>query len=195
LERNNLEEKYKYNYYAKSFFDLAMAEDAVIQVEDEMEQLKDELLDNIDLKRFLTNNTIPVSEKIKSMLNFFGKQASNTIKDFISTIIINNFYDHVEEIYRDYVSLIDIHKKQVNIEVISAIELDKKTIDKVKTDIDKKSGLDVRIKNIVDKEIVGGIVIKIGQRVIDLSLKNKIDDLKEKLKVIELRGEDFGIKN
>jgi F-type H+-transporting ATPase subunit delta len=53
----------------------------------------------------------------------------------------------------------------------------------------------VRVKNTVDKSIIGGLLIKIGERIIDLSVKNKIEDLKSKLKALEIRGEDFGFEN
>ena len=65
----------------------------------------------------------------------------------------------------------------------------------LKKEVDLKTGLDVRIKNIIDKDIIGGIVIKIGERVIDLSVKNKIEDMRQKLKSLELKGEYFGTEN
>ena len=77
--------------------------------------------------------------------------------------------------------MIDELKKQVYVEVISAIELD--------------GGMIFKIKESVDKSILGGIIIKIEEKVIDLSIRGKIDDLKTRLKSIELKGEDFGIEN
>jgi F-type H+-transporting ATPase subunit delta len=160
-----------------------------------MGQLKNEILNNLELKKYLTDSSIPAPEKIKSMLGILGEDASDAVKAAISTLIIMNVLESIEQIYRDYVALANQLKKQVSIEVISAVELDSDTIDTIKKDVDDKTDLDVRIKNIIDRDIIGGIVIKIGDRIIDLSLKNKIDDLKTKLKALELRGEDFGIEN
>ncbi len=87
------------------------------------------------------------------------------------------------------------YKKQVSVEVISAIELDEQMLAEIKKDVDSKTGLDVRVKNTVDKNIIGGLLIKIGERIIDLSVKNKIEDLKSKLKALDIRGEDFGFEN
>ena len=91
--------------------------------------------------------------------------------------------------------MVDELKKQVYVEVISAIELDGGMIFKIKESIDKNTGLDARIRNTVDKSILGGIIIKIEGKVIDLSIRDKIDDLKTRLKSIELKGGDFGIEN
>jgi F-type H+-transporting ATPase subunit delta len=195
LNNKNSEKQYKSDFYARSLFNLARAENAVDRVEDEMGQLKNEILNNLELKKYLTDSSIPAPEKIKSMLGILGEDASDAVKAAISTLIIMNVLESIEQIYRDYVALANQLKKQVSIEVISAVELDSDTIDTIKKDVDDKTDLDVRIKNIIDRDIIGGIVIKIGDRIIDLSLKNKIDDLKTKLKALELRGEDFGIEN
>lgn len=195
MNNKNSEKQYKSDFYARSLFNLARADNAVDRVEDEMGQLKNEILNNLELKKYLTDSSIPAPEKIKSMLGILGEDASDAVKAAISTLIIMNVLESIEQIYRDYVALANQLKKQVSIEVISAVELDSDTIDTIKKDVDDKTDLDVRIKNIIDRDIIGGIVIKIGDRIIDLSLKNKIDDLKTKLKALELRGEDFGIEN
>lgn len=195
MNNKNSEKQYKSDFYARSLFNLARADNAVDRVEDEMGQLKNEILNNLELKKYLTDSSIPAPEKIKSMLGILGEDASDAVKAAISTLIIMNVLESIEQIYRDYVVLANQLKKQVSIEVISAVELDSDTIDTIKKDVDDKTDLDVRIKNIIDRDIIGGIVIKIGDRIIDLSLKNKIDDLKTKLKALELRGEDFGIEN
>jgi F-type H+-transporting ATPase subunit delta len=195
LDNKNSGKNYKSNFYALSIFNLARAENAVDRVEGEMDQLKNEILNNLELKKYLTDSSIPEPEKIKSMLDILGEDASSAIKAFISTLIIMDSVENAEQIYRDYVELANQLKKQISIEVISAVGLDRSTIDTIKKDIDAKTGLDVRIKNSIDRDIIGGIVIKIGDRIIDLSLKDKIEDLKTKLKALELRGEDFGIEN
>ena len=61
--------------------------------------------------------------------------------------------------------------------------------------VDSASGLDVRVRNTVNESIIGGLIIKIGEKVIDLSVKNKMDDIKTKLKSIELGGGGFGTED
>ena len=189
------EKKYRSDYFASSLFNLARAENAVDRVEDEMGQIKEEILNNLELKKYLTDTSIPAPDKIKFIIDILGEDATPAIKAFVSVLIIMKAMESLEQIYRDYVELANQLKKQISIEVVSAIELDSSTIDVIKKDVDDKTGLDVRIKNIIDKDIIGGVVIRIGDRIIDLSLKNKIEDLRTKLKALELRGEDFGIEN
>ena len=187
--------EFKSNYYAQAVFNVARAENMVDQVEDELRQLKDEITNNLELKKNLTDPSIENYEKIKVMLEILGDDGSKAIKSFAAMMIILDAIDSFEQTYKDFVELANQLKRQVSIEVISVIELDKEILNEIKDHVDKKTGLDVRIKNVLDKDIIGGIVIKIGDKVIDLSIKDKLEDLKNKLKALDLRGEDFGTEN
>ncbi len=178
-----------------AIFNIAKSNNVIDPVEEEMSQVKEQVINNLDLKKFLTDSSIPSSEKIKFVLELLGEDASNTIKAFFSMLILMDAVEYIDQIYSDYIEITNQYKKQVSIEVLSAIEMDEETIKAIKEDVDSKTGLDVRVKNILDENIIGGIVIKIGEKIIDLSVKNKIDDLRSKLKALELRGEDFGIEN
>ena len=187
--------EFKSNYYAQAVFNVARAENMVDQVEDELRQLKDEITNNLELKKNLTDPSIENYEKIKVMLEILGDDGSKAIKSFAAMMVILDAIDSFEQTYKDFVELANQLKRQVSIEVISVIELDKEILNEIKEHVDKKTGLDVRIKNVLDKNIIGGIVIKIGDKVIDLSIKDKLEDLKNKLKALDLRGEDFGTEN
>ena len=187
--------EFKSNYYAQAVFNVARAENMVDQVEDELRQLKDEITNNLELKKNLTDPSIENYEKIKVMLEILGDDGSKAIKSFAAMMVILDAIDSFEQTYKDFVELANQLKRQVSIEVISVIELDKEILNEIKENVDKKTGLDVRIKNVLDKDIIGGIVIKIGDKVIDLSIKDKLEDLKNKLKALDLRGEHFGTEN
>jgi F-type H+-transporting ATPase subunit delta len=195
LENSKKKVEYKSDYLAQALLNLARAENMVDRVEGELRQLKDTIIYNLDLKKYLDDPAIEKSEKIKAFLEILDDKVSDSIKAFSSMIIILESVEYIDEIYKDFVDLVNKLKQQVSIEVVSTINLNKKIITEIKKSVDSKTGLDVRIKNTVDKSIIGGLVIRIGDRVIDLSIKNKIKDLKEKLKAVELRGEEFGSNN
>jgi F-type H+-transporting ATPase subunit delta len=195
LEKVVATKEFKSNYYANAVFNLARSENAIDRVENELGQLKDEIVFNLELKKYLSDTAIQSSEKIKSMLNILGDDSTRSIRTISAMIILFDALDYTEQIYKDYIELTNRYKKQVSVEVISAIELDEKMLMEIKKDVDSKTGLDVRVKNTVDKSIIGGLLIKIGEKIIDLSVKNKIEDLKTKLKALEIRGEDFGFEN
>ncbi len=96
---------------------------------------------------------------------------------------------------RKAAKLTNSFKEHKTIEVISAVYLDNEQLDRIKKEVDAKTGLDVTVKNIVDENIIGGLVLKIGESIVDLSVKNRIEDLKSKLKALEIRGEGFGAED
>lgn len=195
MEKGEKTVKFKSEYYAQAAFNLARAENNVDRVEEELRKLKEEVIHRLDLKKFLSDPSVTKPEKIKLILEILGENASKSIQSFAAMMVVLDAVDFFDQTYKDFVILANKLKRQVSIEVISAISLDGKLVDEIKKGIDKKTGMDVRIKNIIDKDIIGGLIIKIGDKVIDLSIKNKIKDLKTKLKSLDLRGENFGIEN
>ncbi len=182
-------------FYAQSILDIARADNIVDRMEGEFKVLKDEVISNLDLKRYLTDPSIEKSERIKTGLKILGKSASPAIKTVMAMIITLDIVENVGQVYEGFVGLVSQFKKQVYVEVISTVELDAALMKKIKTEVDKKNDFDVRIRNTIDKSIIGGMVIKIGERIIDLSIKKEIDEMRNKLKSIELRGEKFGSEN
>jgi len=192
---SNKKSQQKVDYYAQLILDIGIAENVFNKLEGELKQIKDAILSNIDLKKFLTDPSIDKIEKVKVIFEIFGKDASNAIKAATVMIVIMDKIELLDQIYNRFVKLLDKLKLRVFAEVASTVKLDGKMINDIKRMVEKETGLDVRIGNTIDKKIIGGIVIKIGDRVIDLSIKNKIEGLKEELKSIKLRGEEFGANN
>jgi ATP synthase F1 delta subunit len=195
MEKSQNINEFMSNHLARAVFELARAEGTVDRVEDELGQLSGEIMHNLDLKKLVTDPAIQDVEKIRAILTILGTDSTDAIKSFASTAIIMKLFESVEQIYKDYIEITNKFKKQVSVEVISAIELENSILQGIKKEVDSKTGLDVRVRNTVDSKVIGGIIIKIGERIIDLSIKNKIEDLKSKLKALELRGEDFGFEN
>lgn len=178
--------KKKINHYASSFFDIAMAEGELEIFEKEFDGIINELSINLKLKNFFKNPEIEACEKIKLMFSSLEKNSSNSIRPILSLIIIMDLIDYLGAIKEEFVKLLNIYKNQLPVEVVSAVRINEKLILKIKAEIDKKTGLDSRISNTIDDRLIGGIIIKINDRVIDLSIKNKIEKLKSNLKSIEV---------
>jgi len=192
-------------YYARAILDIGKAEGSVDRLEAEFKTLKEAVVSDLELKKYLTDPSVEKTAKINMALKVLEEGASGSIRTVLVMMImldiiedieeIYNIFKDIEEIYNIFTGLVSNFKKQVHVEVVSAIGLDDGTISKIKKDVDRASGLDVRIRNTVDPDIIGGLVLKIGEKIIDLSVKNKIEDIRAKLKSIELGGEEFGAEN
>jgi len=181
--------------YARALLDIGRATGDIDLLEAELKELKDEIISNLDLKKYLTDQSIVQSERIKTGMDMLADGGSPAIKTALAMIITLDITEQIEALYEAFTALVNAFKKQAYVEVVSAIELDQETIDMIKKDVDAASGLDVRVRNTVDSSIIGGLIIKIGEKIIDLSVKNKMDDIKARLKSVELGGEGFGTED
>jgi F-type H+-transporting ATPase subunit delta len=182
-----LKSKDETDYYASAFLGIAEAENVLDGFEEELRQLKDALINDLDLKKYLTDPSIETPEKIRFAFKIFGENSTNTIKAAMATIITMGVVESIEGIYNKFVLLVNKIKTQIMVEVVSVIKLDDKLMKELKKSIDEKTKLDVRLKNVIDKNIIGGLLIKIGDK--------KIDDLKTRLHSLELGGEEFVSSN
>lgn len=182
-------------YYARAILDIGRAEKSVDLLEIEFKTMKEAVISDLDLKKYLTDPSVEKTAKIDMALKVLKDGASNMVRTVLVMMIMADIVEDIEEIYNIFTGFVSDFKKQVYAEVISSIELDSGTISRIKEDVDRASGLDVRIRNTVDPDIIGGLVLKIGEKIIDLSLKNKIEDIRAKLKSIELGGEEFGAED
>jgi len=181
--------------YARAILDIGKATGDLDLLESELKVLKDEIVSNLDLKKYLTDPSIAQPERIKTGVEILEEGASPAVKTALAMIITLDMTEQIEPLYNEFTQLVDDFKKQAYVEVISAIELDEGTLGMIKKDVDTASGLDVRIRNTVDSSIIGGLVIKIGETVIDLSVKNKMEDIKARLRSVDLGGEGFGTED
>ncbi len=159
--------------HTRAILDIGKALNKVDLLEAELKALKSEIVSNPDLKKYLADPSITRLDKIKT---------ADIPRD-------------IEGVNNTFTESVNYLKKQKYVEVVSAIELDEGTLKKIKEDVGRASGLDVRIRTTVDGSIIGGLIIKIGEKVIDLSVKNKMEDIKMKLKSVELGGEGFGTED
>jgi F0F1-type ATP synthase delta subunit len=93
------------------------------------------------------------------------------------------------------IALNNLSISQAPVEVYTAVELNERMIEKIKKTLDHRTGLDTKIKIIVDKSIIGGLVVKINYSVIDLSIKRKLENLRILLKDLDLRGKKLEADN
>ncbi len=173
---------------------LCMAEGAqdLLAAESELEQVSAAVESNMELKRYLADISAAPQQKIALMFSILGKGASKSARAALCMIIAMDLQDHLREISQQFSAQVDQLKKQMSLEVVSAVALDRKTLAKIKKKVDKKTGLSVRIKHVVDPDIIGGLLVKVGDLRMDFSTRGKLETLKDDLKAVDLEGDFFG---
>jgi F-type H+-transporting ATPase subunit delta len=142
---------------------------------------------NIELNKLLTHPQIAKEEKIEVIENIFKGRTSDDIVGLLVTIIKNGRTSEINAIFEYFVNRVDEYRHIGKAYVTSAIELSediKKSIeDKL---IDLTDYKEFNMSYTVDKTIIGGVIIRIGDRIVDSSIKSKIDTMCHKLEKIHI---------
>ncbi len=168
--------------YGDALFELALEENKIDSLFEEVKALVDILEDNQDIVKLLSHPKISKEEKQKLVKETFDGRVSDELTGLIS-MVVNK--DHVSNIIGIFNHFIKQVKKEKNIgvaTVVSAVELDdaqKASVEKRL--IDTTSYDTMEIEYSVDKTLIGGLVIRIEDRVVDSSIKTKLENMSRAL--------------
>ena len=108
------------------------------------------------------------------------KEAKVIIDNFAQTMIRNNHGSKLEKVLRHFSTIWNKNRNIIEAKIISANVLSAKTEAEIKKYIDSKTkGSEVRVERIIDKNIIGGFVLRLDDIVFDLSLKTKVNEIKK----------------
>ncbi|MDO4727944.1 MAG: ATP synthase F1 subunit delta [Bacteroidota bacterium] len=166
--------------YAKAIFDTAKEVGVTKQINDDMHLVVQTLGNSAELSTFLQNPVFSVEVK-KSALNEIFGGLNKESKSLIRLLAENKRLDILGKVAKAYSDLYNQESGVQKIDVITAIplnaELEQKVIDKAKQFTDKK----ILIENKVDTSIIGGFILKIGDKQYNASVANKLQTLKREL--------------
>ena len=142
---------------------------------------------NTDFTQFMNHPKIPKEDKVNVVKNVFENRISKELIGFLITIIEKDRYNEIEAILREFIFKIKEYSNIGRAYVTTAIALK----DKEKNDIETRLLATTRYKTIeciydVDQSLIGGMVIKMGDRVVDSSIRTKLGKLQKELLAIQM---------
>lgn len=138
------------------------------------------------LDRIFRNPVFKVEEKKAVVDAILSKiKAQQMVVNFCHLLADNNRLGFLADIQAFYAQLLDEHQGVSRGEVVTAINLDKDLMDKLKNSIEEKVSRQLILDYAVDPSILGGLVLKVGDRIMDASLRAQLVAMKETIK----RGE------
>lgn len=135
-----------------------------------------------ELKRVMRNPYIPADEKGRVMTLAAGAKPGSSLDKFIFLTIKNNRADFLRKIALSYVSLYRERHNIAKVDVTTAVELPEKEIQAI-IDIvrNQLSGYTLEIGTAIDPELIGGFTVRVGDMLLDASVKNELKKLRLKL--------------
>ena len=173
--------------YADALFQLAVEENRVDELYSEVCTLKKILEDNPDLFKIMTHPSVDKNEKIETVRNIFSGRVSGEVCGLLNQIVVNNRYEETEGILDSFISMVKEYKKigVAHVETPTALsDAQKQTIERKL--LDTTDYVEMEMDYTVDAKLIGGMRIRIGDRVVDSSISSKLEDLARSLRRIQL---------
>ena len=130
-----------------------------------------------DLNLILKNPTIAIDTKFSIIEEVFSKDLDKKFIDFIKILVEKNRFSEFEEISQAFKNEIDEINNIKHFEIVSAIKLSEDRKNTIKNRLQEKFNKNIVPSWTVDKDIIGGLIIKYDDNIIDNSLKNKLERL------------------
>ncbi len=165
--------------YASAIFDLARAEGELERVEGEFLAVGQALEKSPELRSTLTDPQIPLDKKQAVLDDLLGGRASKLTVGLIQFIVAQGRSSDVPAMAKAFVEKAVESRDHAVAEVRSAVPLDEATVERLAVALGKATGKRVEVKVIVDESVVGGIVARVGDVVIDGSLAHAMSQVRQ----------------
>lgn len=165
--------------YARGIFEIARAEGELGHVEDELLAVARAFESSDELRSALTDPQLPHDKKQGIVDELIGGRASSLTVDLVQMIIGQGRASELPAIAQAVVESAVASRDKAVAEVRSAVPLDEATVARLESSLGRATGKSVEVKVIVDPSVIGGIVARIGDTVIDGSLARRVDSLRQ----------------
>jgi F-type H+-transporting ATPase subunit delta len=166
--------------YARSLFEVAQEQDRLDVVHEQLAEFTDALHDNRDMAIFLFSPYFSADEK-KAGLERAVEGADPIFMNFLEALIERHRMPTIFRIRTNFGELWDKAKKLLPVEVTSAVALDPQTIESLGARIGEQTGNEIQLSSRVDPDILGGIVLRVGNFIMDASIRSRLDQLRREV--------------
>jgi F-type H+-transporting ATPase subunit delta len=166
--------------YARSLFEAALDADKLDVVREQLGQFADAVDGDRELQVFFFSPYFSTQEK-KDGLNRAVEGAEDLFLNFLELLLENHRMPAIFRIRRNYDSLWEAHNRLLPVEVTSAVELDEETVRSIGDRIAEQTGRKVELSAHVEPDILGGIVVRVGNQVLDASIRNRLETLRKQV--------------
>ncbi len=164
--------------YADALFGIAKEKGKLDQVRDQLGQFADAVDGNRDLQVFLFSPYFSSVEKSAGVKRAVVG-AEPEFVNFLDLVIDKQRMPEIFRIRRQFEELWKHENRRIDVTVTSAVELDPAVVTKIGEEIERQTGQEVDLASRVDAEILGGVVLQVGNMVLDASIRNRLEKLRK----------------
>jgi len=163
--------------YARSLFEVAREHGKLDVLREQIGQFADALNERRELAVFFFSPYFTSKEKQQGLERLLDG-ADQVLLNFLELLIENHRMPVIFRIRSEYERLWDEENKTLPVEITSAIALDEATTESLGATIGERTGRKVTLAARVDPEILGGIIVRVGNSILDASIRNRLEQLR-----------------
>ncbi|MFC4777879.1 F0F1 ATP synthase subunit delta [Paenibacillus sp. GCM10023252] len=172
--------------YAKALFDIAQGQSLVNEIEAQLKLIVSAIEENKDLGRFLASPSIGTEQKIALLRGAFGDQISVILNNTLELLVTRGRLDILSDIAETFTKIAGEALGQAQATVYTAQLLTDSELSDVAAQFGAISGKKILAQQVVEPSLLGGIQVRIGNRLYDGSLSGKLSRLEKSLKSLAL---------
>jgi F-type H+-transporting ATPase subunit delta len=166
--------------YAQAIFELAREQDQLDQWDGDLEFIAGVLQDE-EFKALLKHADVPMSNKNRAV-DAVLRDVHPLIRNLVNLLVSKGLVDAVPEMRAAYAALLDQDRGRQRVQVTSAVPLDQDEMDRITQFLTSLVRKEVVVATDVDDSILGGVVIQIGDRLLDGSTRSRLDALRNRVR-------------
>ncbi len=169
--------------YATALFELARDEKAIDAVAADLDKFDAMLNESADLRRLVRSPVFSAEAQLKALAAVLDKAGIGGVSaKFLKVLTANRRLFAVADVIRAFRALVAKFKGEASADITVAEALSDKNLDALKAALKSVTGKDVTLNMKIDPAIIGGLVVKLGSRMIDSSLRTKLNSIKHAMK-------------
>ena len=167
--------------YAEALFSLACETGCENEIRAALETMDMAVKENGELMALLSSPAIPIGERTDAIDAIFGASAHEYAVSFLKLLCEKGRIAMLTDAVSGYCALCDARGRVIKAKVTSALPLTKEELSALKESLAKKSGGEIELECVVDKSVMGGLIVEFDGRIADGSLRRKLNEVKEEI--------------
>ncbi len=167
--------------YADALFEVSQELNKIEPIQNELQFISSCLNDYPEVDLLLKSPLIQLQEKKDILTQVFNQQISKEVMNFLFVLLDKRRQGYIKAIIEEFKVMANAVRNEVEAVAYTAELMTQTDILQLQTKLSATSGKNIKLTNVVNKDIVGGVLIKLGDKVIDGTVKSRLDQMKNQL--------------
>ena len=168
--------------YSQALYELASEENKLNDVEEHTISIIKLISQSEDFNSLIKDPTNKQEDQLKAINMIFEKFNLNSLlKNFLNFLVMKRRFFYVEKILKDFVTICSKNRGEISAKLIVAKKLNENEINKIKDELSKNFGSDVKLNYSYNPDLIAGLIMQVESIMIDTSIKNKLQQIENKM--------------